>query len=255
MITCKNCSRHFKGKFCNNCGQAAETHAMNFHYLWHDIQHGLFHFDKGIIFTTKELFTRPGHTIREYLEGRRVSHFKPISMVLVLSGVYALLYHIFHIEMLKGAVKVSGSGQEFINLNNIVENLILWMGEHYEVIALAQLPFAALGTYLAFRKWRYNYVEHFILNAFITSQNLIVHIVLFPFVYTLNGRPALRDFSNLENLIGIGLLVWVLMQFFNTHKKFSIFWRTVVSLMIYGLFYAIIFCSVVAVNYYFIKPY
>ncbi|MEO8108977.1 MAG: DUF3667 domain-containing protein [Ginsengibacter sp.] len=227
---------------------------MNFHYLWHDIQHGLFHFDKGIIFTTKELFTRPGHTTREYLAGKRVSHFKPISMVLVLSGVYALLYHIFHIEMLKGAVKVSGSGQAFIDLNNIVENVILWMGEHYEVIALAQLPFAAFGTYVAFRKWGYNYVEHFILNAFITSQSLIVHIVLFPFVYALNGSPALRDFSNVENIISLVLLVWVLMQFFNTHKKLSILGRTVVSLIIYSLFYAIIFCSVVAINYYFIKP-
>lgn len=253
MTTCKNCGQHFKGNFCNNCGQSAETHAINFHYLWHDLQHGLFHFDKGIIFTTRELFMRPGHTIREYIRGRRVSHFRPISMVLILAGVYALLYHIFHIEMLNGAVKISGSGREFINLGHIVENLTSWMGEHYEVVALLQLPFAALSTYVAFRKWGYNYVEHFILNAFITSQSLIVHIVLFPFNYALNGKPALRDFSNLENIISLGLLVWVLMQFFNTHKKLPVIGRTLLSLVIYGLFYAIIFCSVVAINFYFIK--
>ncbi|MEO8416640.1 MAG: DUF3667 domain-containing protein [Ginsengibacter sp.] len=253
MTNCKNCGRRFKGKFCNNCGQAAETHTMNFHFLWHDIQHGLFHVDKGIFFTTKELFTRPGHTIREYLRGKRVSHFRPISMVLILAGVYALLYHIFHIGMLKGSVTVSGRGQELINLNNIVENLLLWIGEHYELVALAQLPFAALGTYLAFRKWGYNYVEHFILNAFITAQSLIVRIVLFPFNYAFSGRPALKNFYNLEYIINLGLLVWVLLQFFNTRKKFSILMRTLLSLLIYGLFYAIIFCSVVAVNYFFIQ--
>ncbi|MEO8862184.1 MAG: hypothetical protein ABI358_12210 [Ginsengibacter sp.] len=32
---------------------------MNFHFLWHDVQHGLFHFDKGVLYTTKQLFTRP----------------------------------------------------------------------------------------------------------------------------------------------------------------------------------------------------
>ncbi len=253
MTNCKNCGHRFKGKFCNHCGQAAETHAMNFHYLWHDIQHGLFHVDKGIVFTTKELFTRPGHTIREYIRGRRVSHFRPVSMVLILAGVYALLYHIFHIEMLKDRVKVSGQGQEFVNLNNIVENLNLWMGEHYELVALIQLPFAALGTYLAFRKWGYNYVEHFILNAFITSQSLIVRIVLFPFNYAFNGTPALKDFSNLEKIINLVLVVWVLLQFFNTRKKFSVLWRTLLSLLIFGLFYAILFCSVVAINFFFIK--
>ncbi|MGH2649174.1 MAG: DUF3667 domain-containing protein [Ginsengibacter sp.] len=253
MTTCKNCGNTFSGNFCNNCGQAAETHAMNFHYLWHDIQHGLFHFDKGIIFTTRELFTRPGNTIREYLKGRRVSHFRPISMVLVLSGIYALLYHIFHIVMPEDIITISDSGKDFVTLKNILDSTSSWMSEHYEVIALAQLPFAALGTYLAFRKWGYNYVEHFILNAFITSQSLIVHIVLFPFVYILNGTPALNDFSKLENFISLGLVVWILIQFFNNHKKFSVILRTILALVIYILFYAIIFGSVIVTRYSLIK--
>jgi hypothetical protein len=49
-------------------------------------------------------------------------------------------------------------------------------------------------------------------------------------------------------------MVWVLMQFFNMHKKLSVVGRTLLSLLIYGLFYAIVFCSVVAINFYFIKP-
>ena len=48
MITCKNCNQKFNGHFCNNCGQPANTHKINSHFLWHDIQHGLLHFDKGI---------------------------------------------------------------------------------------------------------------------------------------------------------------------------------------------------------------
>ncbi len=174
-------------------------------------------------------------------------------MVLVLSGIYALLYQVFHIEMLKDMVTVSGSGQDFVNLSNILKKLTSWMGEHYEVVALVQLPFAALGTYLAFRRWGYNYVEHFIINAFITSQSLIVHIVLFPFNYALNGKPALKSFSNLENVINLVLMVWVLMQFFNTHKRIWVFGRTLLSLLLYSLFYAAVFCGVVAVNFYFIK--
>ena len=66
---------------------------MNFHSLWHDIQHGLFHFDNGVLYTAKQLFTRPGNSIREYIDGKRVRHFKPISLVILLATVYGFLYH------------------------------------------------------------------------------------------------------------------------------------------------------------------
>ena len=78
----KNCNHHFKGNFCSNCGQKAKTEKINFHFLWHDIQHGLFHFDSGILYTAKQLFTKPGMAIKEFIEGNRIKHFKP----LLLSG-------------------------------------------------------------------------------------------------------------------------------------------------------------------------
>jgi hypothetical protein len=87
-ITCKNCHQVYTGHYCNNCGQSAETHKINAHFLWHDIQHGLLHFDEGILFSLRQLFTRPGHSIREFIDGKRVRHFKPISLVVVLATLY-----------------------------------------------------------------------------------------------------------------------------------------------------------------------
>ncbi len=52
---CKNCGNHFNYEFCGHCGQTVDTHDINWHFLWHDIQHGLLHFEKGILYTTKEL--------------------------------------------------------------------------------------------------------------------------------------------------------------------------------------------------------
>ena len=90
-ITCKNCNQTFKGHYCNNCGQPADTHKINAHFLWHDIQHGLLHFDNGIPYSIKQLFIRPGHSIREFIEGKRVRHFKPLSLVAVLGALYGFL--------------------------------------------------------------------------------------------------------------------------------------------------------------------
>jgi hypothetical protein len=162
-INCKNCNHQFEGHFCNNCGQTANTHKMNFHFVWHDIQHGLLHFDKGILFSIKELFTRPGHSIREFIDGKRVSHFKPISLIIVLATVYGILYHYFHINLLKTGM-TGGIIEGWNNANKIgetpldISKINEWFATHYSWTALLLLPFYALGSFLAFRKSDYNYI-------------------------------------------------------------------------------------------------
>ena len=86
-IICKNCNYNFKGKYCNNCGQTADTHRLDFHYLWHQFKHGLLHFDDGILYSGIELFTRPGHSIREFVNGKRVGYFSFVTLLLLILGI------------------------------------------------------------------------------------------------------------------------------------------------------------------------
>ena len=117
QIICKNCGHIFSGQFCNNCGQSAATHKLNLHFIWHDIQHGLLHFDKGILYTAKKLFTKPGKSIREFIEGKRVKHFKPISLVIILATLYGVLRHLFHFSILdrKSVAAIQGAEYEMLN--------------------------------------------------------------------------------------------------------------------------------------------
>lgn len=219
-ITCKNCGQHFKGHFCNNCGQAARTHEINIHFLWHDIQHGFFHFDNGIFYTAKQLFTRPGHSIREYIQGKRVKHFKPISLVILLATVYGLLSHTFHINVIS-EINITGLGNDEINAQQIKD----WIDSHYAWVSLFTLPFYALGTFIAFRKQGFNYMEHLVLNAFLAGQRLILHIAVFPVIYFLNSTPNLKSFTDLLTLVDLILMVWAFSQFFNQMSKMKTIWR------------------------------
>lgn len=76
-VICKKCKQHFKGHYCSNCGQPAETHKLDFHFLMHDIQHGLMHFDKGVLYSAGQLFTRPGDSIRDFIEGKELNILNP----------------------------------------------------------------------------------------------------------------------------------------------------------------------------------
>jgi Protein of unknown function (DUF3667) len=227
---CLNCDTVLQGKYCSNCGQSAETHKIDVHFLWHDIQHGLLHLDRGILFTTKELFTRPGNTIREFLEGKRVKHFKPISFVLVLAGIYGLLFHFFKINILANYAGISGSGEKFNHLKEVFENMSEWIAHHYSILALLQIPIYTTGTYLCFKKGGYNFVEHLIINTFLVGQRLILHIITFPLYYISNGTPMLIQANKIIAMIGFGLAIWTLIQLFKNQNKRIL--KTIFSLLI-----------------------
>jgi hypothetical protein len=249
-INCKNCNHQFEGHFCNNCGQTANTHKMNFHFVWHDIQHGLLHFDKGILFSIKELFTRPGHSIREFIDGKRVSHFKPISLIIVLATVYGILYHYFHINLLKTGM-TGGIIEGWNNANKIgetpldISKINEWFATHYSWTALLLLPFYALGSFLAFRKSDYNYIEHLILNAFLTGQRLLVHIIFLPLLYLYNETTTLAKISSIIDIVCFALLIWAYIQFFNHYSKVKVFILTLLSYIFIGV--SLLLCSIIGV--------
>ncbi|WP_343586885.1 DUF3667 domain-containing protein [Flavobacterium sp.] len=222
-IICKNCHQIFKGHYCNNCGQAAETHKINAHFLWHDIQHGLLHFDKGILYSLKQLFTRPGHSIREFIEGKRVHHFKPLSLVVVLATLYGLLYHYFHINTFEGA-KTSNIDSDYINE---------WFATHFSWVTVGSIPIYTIGTYLVFRKQGYNFVELFVLNTFKAAQRISVQLVTMPVLIFLNHTSHIAQYNNVMYVIGIILIFWTNMQFFNKMSKIKAFFLTLLSHLIF----------------------
>lgn len=229
---CLNCNAEINGQFCSNCGQSSETHKINLHYLWHDIQHGLLHVDKGILFTTKELFTRPGHSIREFLDGKRISHFKPISLVIILAGIYSLLSHFFHLNLFSTYYELKGSGDGFIEFKTSVDKLSEWLSQHYSVLALVQIPIFSLGTYVMFKKEGYNYIEHLVINCFIAGQKLILHILTFPIYYWLNKTNFSRPVDQLIDIIGYILAYFTIFQLFNGVKVSKRIWKSLFSLII-----------------------
>jgi hypothetical protein len=234
-VICKNCRHVFHGRYCNNCGQPADTHKINAHFLWHDIQHGLFHFDAGILYSFKQLFTRPGNSIREFIEGKRVKHFKPLSLVVVTATLYGFLYHYFHINLFQNST--SDLGVDFTDFNE-------WTATHYAWITVATIPLYTIGTYICFRNQGYNFVEYFILNSFKASQRLLAHIVAFPLVYHFNGTPEINAIMRCIYALDLILIFWTNIQFFNKLSTTKAFLLSVLSHLIFLLSFIAITVSV-----------
>ena len=88
---CKNCNTVVDGNFCPQCGQASNTHRINGLFFLHDIPHSILHVDKGFPYTFYQLIKRPARALDEYLAGRRVKYYRPLSYVLIMSTICVLI--------------------------------------------------------------------------------------------------------------------------------------------------------------------
>lgn len=221
-IVCKNCNHHFKGHYCSNCGQTADTHRLNIHFLAQDIKKGLLHFDEGILYSFIQLFTRPGHSIREFIEGKRKNHFKPLSLVIVWATAYALLYHSSHLNFIPD---IESKTIDTPKIND-------WITNHFAWITLGTIPIYSTVTFIVFKKEDYNFIEHLVLNAYLSAQRLSIHIILFPLTYYTYGTPNAARLTCALLLVDISLAVWSYTQFFNKRSAINAFLHAILSYLI-----------------------
>lgn len=87
---CLNCGTPLAGPHCHNCGQRAHVH-RTLRAFFHDLLHGVLHFEGKTWRTLPLLLWKPGQLTREYIDGRRASYVSPIALFLfVVFLSYAL---------------------------------------------------------------------------------------------------------------------------------------------------------------------
>ena len=78
---CLNCGASLAGAFCSACGQHAHVH-RTVRAFFHDLVHGVFHFEGKTWRTVPLLVLHPGQLTRRYIEGQRASFVSPMALFL-----------------------------------------------------------------------------------------------------------------------------------------------------------------------------
>ncbi|HEV2568470.1 DUF3667 domain-containing protein [Sphingomonas sp.] len=78
---CLNCGTALLGSYCHRCGQAEHVH-RSLSAIWHDIAHGVLHFEGKIWNTLPLLAWRPGELTRRYIHGERARFVSPMALFL-----------------------------------------------------------------------------------------------------------------------------------------------------------------------------
>jgi hypothetical protein len=82
-MNCKNCNTEINQNYCPQCGQPAKLHRIDGHYILHEIEH-ILHFERGILFTVRELLLRPGKSVKEFISDKKDYFFSNLSISILV---------------------------------------------------------------------------------------------------------------------------------------------------------------------------
>jgi hypothetical protein len=238
---CLNCNQTLNGNFCQNCGQKATTHRYSIqHFLAHDLVHGWLHFDKGLLYTLKALFTRPGHSIREYIEGKRAQHYNFVALMLI-----GIVVSIFLDPYIKVSMVEIGATTE--SSKKMLSEFDEFSTKYPKLVMAIYIPIYSLFTLFWFRKAKYNFSEHLVLNSYKTVGETVVGL-FFKVLTIFYANVAVLKLIYWIFIITFSSFVypiWFYGQFFSKsgYTKWGLIWRSLMIIisitLIAGIFSAI----------------
>ena len=241
---CLNCDHAVPDRYCGHCGQDAHhTHRLTMTDMPHDILHSIWHVDKGILYTLKTMVRRPGPTIRAYLAGKRVDHFRPLSLLFMITGLYALLSSVLHIQMLpprdpampEAVWKMQQASTGFF---------MKYMSWCY----VAMVPVWGLFARWFLRRGGYNYAECLIIAAFVTAIMNFFALLYLPVTYAYGGTPQIGTASMLFMLPVVAYATWAYSSLLK-HTTLSLARRLWCGFMTYMLGYIVCVLVIVITTY------
>jgi Protein of unknown function (DUF3667) len=209
-INCKNCNTPITEKYCPNCGQAVQLKRIDKHYISHEFLH-LLHFEKGFFYTIRELITRPGDSINEFIHDNRSKHMKPLAFVILTSLLFTIIAHFFHAD------NIYNSKAKVELANSYISTIFEWTESHYGYANLISGFFYALCVKLFFRKKQYNIFEITVLLCFVIGQSMLLLSIATFF------KPILQDggYKIVLGIISFAYPTWAIGQFFDKRNIWS----------------------------------
>lgn len=196
----------------------------------HEVSHSLFQINKGFFFTFKELTVRPGNSLREFLAGKRKSHFKPIAYLLTLSTIYLFTTQVTNQNTLIDDL-VAGwmNGATERNSNIEIPKIASWFLTNYAYTTLLLLPIFSLASYISFHTFQKTYLEHVVINSYITGHQAFVY-TLFALSETVINSQIMETFAA---AVAVSFTYWVYWHFFSEGNRTMNLVRSTMTYLIY----------------------
>ncbi len=190
---CLNCEKELIGKYCSGCGQKADTQRITFkNFISHDLLHGTFHIEKGMLFTAKQALIQPGKAALDYISGKRKPYYNVFYLILITFGLILFFRHFLEgLDISKGGEAI----QDQPYINEASKTFDELFSKKSKIIIFLFVPFAAINGFILFRRKKLNLSEHSIIAGMILLGMLLISALGNVFFYFDLIIPFSSNFS------------------------------------------------------------
>jgi hypothetical protein len=178
--SCKNCENLFEGRFCNVCGQKT-AHRLDVSHIWHEVIHLFTHADKGIFAFIPKIITQPGIIALDYVEGKRKKYFNPLQYLVIIIGIVTFLIARSHfIEQVMSTITTMNSTNVPASAVKQQLKIAQFFQRYFNIIMFLLIPILSFFSWLFFRKKKFNYAEHILLQVTLQAQsntNFVIYLL------------------------------------------------------------------------------
>jgi Protein of unknown function (DUF3667) len=198
-ITCKNCETGYQGKFCPQCGQKAKTARITLKQLVNEVRQHFIHYDSGYLHTAIALAKRPGHTVREYWDGKRVKLIKPVKFLILASTLNFIVLHYLGFEKIMiDQINVGNSPKK----QQFVGGMMQFIFDHPVILQFILVPGLAFFSWLLLRRRKHNFAEHLVMMSFLMGELTLLSL----------GTSALNmmliQYVHIQVMSALNFLIW-----------------------------------------------
>jgi hypothetical protein len=242
MAKCLNCGTESDGKYCPGCGQEVALKRLEAKTIFHDVTHGILHWENSILKTFKMMLLNPGGTSRDYISGQRKSVVKPFTYFIFIQTVYVLFFH-----------RMSGQYFAFLNFSFKTADTMQGKIEQMQHVVNAYINyfnyfmpiFFALYFFLFYKKKTgVNYAESIALSFYWIGTTLVFGIFLM-----LLSLIDIRIW-NLRFILNFIYLVFAVMQFTKMPKVKGMF-KSILMIFLSYFTYAVFVSLILFIYFYF----
>ena len=249
---CMHCGTLYEGRFCPHCGLnytrshfTMKTLVLNFLDIWGMGSRPMWR-------TIKELMTRPGYMIRDYLNGHHLNYFPPFKMLVIIALIYVVIARLLGVWP-SGEVSIDTSQIDTTDLDQGVEaatkSLLLmakaakeWWNHNLVYTIIFQVVFMVIAMRWGMgRRLRLSVPETFFALMYVSCQMQLLAILYLLIFWKIPN--TLCPFF-VPDLLAFIILVYDHRQLYGITFRQS-FCRTLLSLFYLMLLYAALFLLVV----------
>ena len=204
-MVCKNCETEVIQNYCPNCGTPVVLKRINGQYILKEIS-SVLNFDRGILYTIRELLLRPGKNIQTFVLEDRNRLVKPIIFIIITSLIYTLAQQFLHFE--DGYLNAGGFEE------SATTNIFGWIQKNYGYANIIMAIFIAGWIKVFFRKYEYNFFEILILLCFLMGIGMLIYTV-FGLIESITKIQILQ----IGGMVALVYTSWAIGRFFDKNKK------------------------------------